>query len=93
MDRGYGPQGHKESDTTEATQFTPTRTQTRAHCLLLKHTDREGHAMLPNLSDSIKYQARFGSANPACHRYAPSPFTHLWVPFLEGCDNLPSVYF
>ena len=47
MDRGYGPQGHKESDKTEVTQFTPTRMQTRAHCLLLKHTDREGHAMLP----------------------------------------------
>ena len=44
MDRGYGPHGHKESDMTKATQFTPTRTQTGAHCLLLKRTDRKGHA-------------------------------------------------
>ena len=44
MDGDYSPQGQKESNTTEATQFTPTRMQTRAHGLLLKWTDRKGRA-------------------------------------------------
>ena len=94
MDRGYGPHGHKESDMTEATQFTPTRTQTGAHCLLLKRTDRKGHANAAGTSlISLSAKPGLGRLTRPVTDMPHLPFTRLWVPVLVGCDNLPSVYF
>lgn len=86
MDRDYSPQGQKESNTTEATQFhTHTRTQTRAHCPLLKHTDRKGRANGAGTS-TIPLSSMLGLGQltrPVTDR-PPSPLTSLWVPSWWG---------
>lgn len=79
---------------TKATQFTPTRTQTGAHCLLLKRTDRKGHANAAGTSlISLSAKPGLGRLARPVTDMPHLPFTRLWVPVLVGCDNLPSVYF